>query len=497
VNIIQAMQDPKVFAAHFRSGTWAAWTVFLLVLFGLPMTPDQLAVYRRHTGRTSAPTNPLHEAWLVCGRRAGKSFVLALIAVYLACFVDWRSFLGPGEIGTIMIIARDRRQARVIKRFVTGLLRTVPMLRRTIEGETQEIIELRNAINIEIHTASFRSTRGYTIVAALLDEVAFWEVDETSADPDVEVIAAIRPGMATVPGAMLLVASSPHARKGALWTAFSKHYGKNNDPVLVWQATTREMNPSVSQDFIDAALEADPVRNTAEYLAQFRTDVESFISREIAQGCVSQGIYERPPERSISYVGFVDPSNGAADSMTLAIGHNEANKQLITIDALREVRAPFSPEAVVGEFAALLKSYRIGRVTGDRVGGQWCVEQFSKFGIHYEAGAKVKSELYHDMLALLNSHRLDLLDNQRAFNQLIGLERRVGRSGARDSIDHSPNQHDDLINAIAGCASSLISKSSFNWDAMTGDMPDDPLGIESYRRMRYAMYLNSGGRVIL
>jgi hypothetical protein len=29
------------------------------------------------------------------------------------------------------------------------------------------------------------------------------------------------------------------------------------------------------------------------------------------------------------------------------------------------------------------------------------------------------------------------------------------------------------------------------------DGPDDPLGIESYRQMRYAMYLQSGGRIIL
>jgi hypothetical protein len=73
-----------------------------------------------------------------------------------------------------MIIARDRRQGRVIKRFITGLLRAVPMLRRILVDETAEIVTLKNRVSIEIHTASFRSTRGYTIVAALLDELAFW-----------------------------------------------------------------------------------------------------------------------------------------------------------------------------------------------------------------------------------------------------------------------------------------------------------------------------------
>ena len=79
---------------------------------------------------------------------------------------------------------------------------------------------------IEIHIPSFRSTRGYTIIAALLDEVAFWPTTDDAADPDVEVIAALRPGMATIPGAMLLCASSPYARRGALWDAHRRHYGQ-------------------------------------------------------------------------------------------------------------------------------------------------------------------------------------------------------------------------------------------------------------------------------
>jgi hypothetical protein len=83
-----------------------------------------------------------------------------------------------------MIIAKDRAQARSIKNFISGLLHEVPMLARMIKEETAESIRLRNRIVVEIHTASYRSTRGYTIVAALLDEVAIWETDEHSAEPD-------------------------------------------------------------------------------------------------------------------------------------------------------------------------------------------------------------------------------------------------------------------------------------------------------------------------
>jgi hypothetical protein len=37
-----------------------------------------------------------------------------------------------------------------------------------------------------------------------LDEIAYWEVDGDAAQPDAEVINAIRPAMATIPNAMLL-----------------------------------------------------------------------------------------------------------------------------------------------------------------------------------------------------------------------------------------------------------------------------------------------------
>jgi hypothetical protein len=113
-----------------------------------------------------------------------------------------------------------------------------------VEREAAGEIELDNDVVIEIHTANYASVRGYTTVALLLDELAFWPTESDAADPDEEVIAAVRPSMATVPGAMMLVASSPYARKGALWRAYREHWGKDSS-ALVWRAATRAMNPTV------------------------------------------------------------------------------------------------------------------------------------------------------------------------------------------------------------------------------------------------------------
>jgi hypothetical protein len=447
MNILQALDDPKVFGQFFKGPTWDAWRVFLAALFGLPLTSEQLTLYTKHTGRTTAPTSPLHEAWLCIGRRGGKSFILAVIAVFLACFKDWRPYLGPGEVATIMIIARDRRQARVIKRFITGLLKSIPMLRQVIEGETQETIVLRNSVSIEIHTASFRSTRGYTIVAALLDEIAYWEVDENSSEPDIEVINAIRPGQATVPGAMLLCASSPHARKGALWSAYSKHFGKDNDEVLVWQASTRDMNASVRQSYIDMHVAEDPSRASAEYMAQFRTDIESFVTREAVEACVEVGLRERPPAKGVYYSSFTDPSGGSSDSMVCAVGHMDGD--LLLVDAVREIRSPFDPESAVEEIAQLLALYNVSKTTADRYSAQWCAQSFEKRSIRYEHSGQNKSQLYVELLPRINAKTIRLLDHPRTINQICMLERRTMRGG-RDTIDHPPGTNDDCANAIAG-----------------------------------------------
>jgi hypothetical protein len=162
---------------------------------------------------------------------------------------------------------------------------------------------------------------------------------------------------------------------------------------------------------------------------------------------VAPGLLERAPQSGLCYTAFVDPSGGSADSFTLAISHRDTDQ--VFLDAVREARPPFSPESVVGEFAVLLKSYRVSKVTGDRYAGEWPREQFRKLGIAYELAPKPKSDLYRDLLPLINSRRIELLDHTKLIAQLTGLERRTARSG-RDSIDHGPGAHDDIANDAAG-----------------------------------------------
>ncbi len=445
--IIDACNSPALFSRWFKHPkTWAGWFTFLRALFGLPLDADQLVLFHHCTGRSVPPPVGINEAWLVVGRRGGKSLILALVAVFLACFRDWSEYLAPGERGTIQVLACDKKQARTIFRYARAMLMFVPALKPLVERIDGEAIELTNGLSIEIMAASFRNTRGYTVIAALLDEVAFWRSDE-SANPDSEILDAIRPAMATVPGAMLLCASSPYAKGGVLYDAYRKNFGRDDAPALVWKADTRTMNPTVPQSVIDKAYERDPASAAAEYGAEFRSDIETFVSREAVEALVMPGRIELPPVSGTAYCAFVDPSGGSSDSMTLAIAHRENDRSVL--DALREVRPPFSPNSVVEDFALLLKRYCLHEVEGDRYGGEWPRERFAMHGIKYRCAEKPKSDLYRELLPLINSAQCELPDNPRLIAQLCSLERRTARGG-RDSIDHSVGGHDDLANVAAG-----------------------------------------------
>ncbi|WP_334452774.1 hypothetical protein [Bradyrhizobium elkanii] len=208
------------------------------------------------------------------------------------------------------------------------------------------------------------------------------------------------------------------------------------------------MNPTIPQSVIDRAMERDPASASAEYGAEFRTDVQAFLSREAIEAVVTPECIERPRVDGIQYVAAVDPSGGSSDSMTLGIAHFEKLTGIAVLDCLREVKPPFSPESVVEEFAKTMKDYGINTCRGDRYAGLWPREQFEKRGINYRVADMTKNDVYRAFLPRVNSQNVDLLDNPVLVNQLANLERRTARGG-RDSIDHPPMSHDDVANVAA------------------------------------------------
>lgn len=446
-----AMDDPHLLGPFFHGASWAQWRTFAHVIDGHVdgFTPADVDLYRGCTGRTTLPSDAFRTVVAVVGRGGGKSFFMAAMAVHIATAGRFR--LAPGEHAVVMVLAADRRQARIALEYIRGLLHAVPLYARMIVAETTESITLDNGALIEVHTANYRRVRGYSVACAICDEIAFWSV-EGSSNPDREVITALQPALARVPGSRLLVISTPYARRGWLWDQYRRHHGRDGSDTLIWVADSRTMNPTLDAGIIARALADDEAGASAEYLATFRRDVETYVPRDAVDACVVLDRREVPPSREFRYAAFVDPSGGSVDSMTLAVAHLEDGRGVL--DLVREWRPPFSPTAVVMEACATLREYGVHTIRGDRYAGLWPRERFGDYGVTYQPSEQTRSELYQALLPLVMSGSVELLDHPRLIHQLSQLERRVGRSG-KDSIDHGPGQHDDVANAVAGALVSV------------------------------------------
>ena len=134
MNILEAMTDQELFGKTFKRGllrgdSWRAWRAFLIALFGLPFDDEAREIFQKHTARSDDPSEQFREAYLVVGRRSGKSRVAALIATFIACFRDYTEVLAPGEIGVLPIIAPDRKQCQIILGYIAGYFEASPTLR--------------------------------------------------------------------------------------------------------------------------------------------------------------------------------------------------------------------------------------------------------------------------------------------------------------------------------------------------------------------------------
>jgi len=344
------------------------------------------------------------------------------------------------------VAGADTRQAIVQRDYIEGIFDASPMLSRLVVSRTADALELSNGITIEVRAASFRRLRGLTCVAVIASEAAFW-LDENSANADVEILNAVRPSLATTGGPLVII-TTPYARRGAVWDIYRRHFGANGDPlVLVAQAASRDFNPTLPQRVVERALERDQAAASAEYLAQFRSDIESFVAREVIEAAVDRGVSIRPPRPGITYTSFCDPSGGSQDAFTAAVAHVEGN--VCFLDCLVEVRSPFNPDEATAQIAATLKSYGITCTISDKYAAAWPVAAFARNGVRLEHSERDRSAIYADALPLFTTGRARLLDNRKLVVQFAGLERKTTSAG-RDRIDHGPNGHDDLCNAAAG-----------------------------------------------
>jgi hypothetical protein len=495
LTIEQALRDTNLLGSALGNpNSWSSWLTVLKAAFGQELTAQELTTFHAVAGERPVPTSRVRELWAIVGRRGGKSRMAAAVAVYIGCFCKHR--LAHGEVGHILVLAASRDQARVVFEYCLAFLEQSPILRQELLSVTANEIRLRGNIVIGVHSNSFRNVRGRTLIACIFDECSFWRSDD-SANPDLETYRAVRPALITPHGTGMLVSiSTPYRKTGLVYQKWHEFFGSDDDATLVVRGPSREFNPLLTEQSVQQALKDDPEGAKAEWEAEFRADLQTFLDEHLITSAID---YSRPlelPPRAFRYVGFVDPSGGRHDAYTLCIGHKEGDG--FVADVMRGVRPPFDPAEVTHSYAGLLQDYRIKQAIGDNYAAEWVTATFKDAGIKFVRSEHPKSQLYLEALPLFTRGLIAIPDLPPLLKELRLLERQTHRSG-KDTVDHGKRGSDDYSNALCGCSAHCMKQGTYRSDldwvhGPSSEVKGSTMTFDNeWRRKLFAQYVASGG----
>lgn len=213
----------------------------------------------------------------VCGRRGGKSYLLEGLPLLHAMYVVELFEVAPGQLPIALVISSNDELRQEVINYAFGACRHHPQLAETlvlspgqrnspfvsefiIRRPTGELVGFRGGVA----TKGGYGGRGKSLVACALDEAAFFQ-DNTKMVNDEEIFGGAKPGL--LPGAKMIVASTPWAQAGLLWRLFDENFGKPTN-CLVVHAATQVMRPKLAAEVEQERLR-DPEKCARERDAVF------------------------------------------------------------------------------------------------------------------------------------------------------------------------------------------------------------------------------------
>ena len=465
MDIAAALAHPEFLGRHPAYaqglGTFAKWIAIHKAVNGDPLTNIEREFFTLVTGREYDPPDG---GWstiaILSPRRCGKSLFAATQAVYAA--------VRPGQRNTwAALLAQGRAEAqRSLLSEVSSFFDGQGLLPSMVVNRTAETIVLEGGCTIGVLPGSRPQTiRGLGCRILVGDEIDF--VGEPGGEDKArQIIAAARPTIATVPGAKLVLISSPGRVGSAFHRIVTDFYGRPDPHTLVLKLDT-SVNPVLhaNEAYRESMRALDPLAYEAEVLGRYvEGDATLFDSSVIAR-CVVSGRGDIPPEAVTGrVVAGIDSAAGSkgGDSFGCVLGTQE-NGRLVVV-AMRRFAAPFDPAVVVREIASLCRSYRCRRVVGDRFGGNLVAQLFRNEGLTYEVSPSVAGDALLDLVGVINTGAVELQDPEfsrcgaELVEDLRSIVRRPG--GGRDQADapRTARGHADLASAFAVLAAALPRK---------------------------------------
>lgn len=398
------------------------------------------------------------------GRRGGKSSTLCRVAVVEALFGE--HVIPPGDVGTVAIVSTTRDEAGARLRTIEAILRALGVEYR----KAGEAIELQRddgaPIVFKVFAASIAGVSGFTAICAICDEVSKWQDRDTGANPATEVLASLRPTMATQAGARLFLSSSPLATLDAHYEAFEN--GETPAQCIAY-APTWEANPTVSEEETHR-LEPDSRTWTREYRAIPQAaiasafdpvDVDRAMSVKLPRGTVGEPVM------------IIDPSSGRGDSFAYAtaawIRPVYEGYPVFAFASVSAIEGRFADSlpasALVQQIANECRIKRIRKVISDQKDEYALSAEFARAGLSFKSFAWTntnKAVAVSRLRKMMRDGTIALPADEALRRELYAYSERVTTSGAITYSARGSGRDDRVATLITGLIADMEGQISLS-----------------------------------
>lgn len=399
------------------------------------------------------------------GRDSGKTQLGAGIGLYKLVTCDL-SRLGPGDVGTVAIVAPREKTARIALRRAVALVQRSPELRRRLVGVARKDgFTLRrpdgHEVVFEVFAASAggASLRGPSFIAVVFDEAAQFR-DSDAAVNDADLYQAVMPRV--LPGGIVLFLSTPWTEAGLFWTLANQNHGAPQTAVVAKASTLvmRDGDPHLAES-IEAERQRDPDNAAREFDAEFMsTGGELFFESRSLDDAIDDGLYL--PVTSLlagesvgigADIGLVKDSSALVALGSTGMRGQARFRVLQILEKRPEKRTPLKLSEVVHAFAGEVRTYRASGFMADgharEPAREWATQE--RIQIHARPeGPNVKFDLHVALREAFRDRRIAIPRHPRLLAQLRSISARP-LPGGQWKIS-SPRRiglaHGDLVSAL-------------------------------------------------
>ena len=463
--VLPPPEAPSAEASATDAALDAAWTPsegphapivgFSTELLGLPLWPAQAALL------SELYRDNVREAMLCLGRRSGKDRMASVVGCYEATAnaATHLAHVPKGEQVSVVIVANSRPQARICHRLISSYFAR-PSLRHLVVSNSADTLELSNGMAIRTLACTSRTARGEAVAVAIFDEAAWFLDGDGSPMSGAELYDAIGPATAQFPHAKLMFLSTPRWSTGWFADLCRQAASGAHSDMRYWHATTRTMNPTISDAFLERERAKDPARHAREYEARFASGVGSVFDADTVRAAVRSDRVATVILPTNRYVGAIDVAY-VGDTFALAVGHMDGERLIVDqVEGWRGSKSqPLKHAGVLDEVAAIARRYNAW-VALDQYAAEPVAQGLAERGIS-PIRKPWRNELKTDAVTLLRQmfygHRVELPPHSPLVAELLTLEQRLLPSG-RPRYEAPPGGSDDYAHALLALAHELAGQ---------------------------------------